>query len=481
MKSTRCLLSDSLSVGLGNLRDVRRGTITVMTKVMSRLLSSPTTVVQCAVRPRTDRNGTVAVVMGILLPVLVGTVGLGFEVGNWYQVNRGMQNAADSAAIAAATNASSNYNVEALAVAAQYGFVNGANNVTVTATNAATCPAGGNTCYGVTITGVVPLYLSQVVGFKGTTTVNGVPQTSLSATAVAGQGSTPVPLCMLALDKTVGIVALQTNGAPKANMARCSIMSNASATCNGHNLGADNGLAAGTDNGCGVAEYSNVPVVADPYAHLASNIPTNTCGSYPQEHAKKNGTRLPASNLWTGTQALSGNAQVCGDLQLTGDVTINTPAAGAVLVIENGQLDTNGHTLTSSSGSGLTVVFTGTNAAGYTYAPTGGGTLNVAAPTSGVWSGVAIFQDPKLTTGVDISAAGNSPTWDITGLVYLPNSNVTFSGAVNKSSNGQSCVLVVNTILINGTGSILSTGGCAAAGLHMPSGTIPSGRGQLVL
>jgi hypothetical protein len=81
---------------------------------------------------------------------------------------------------------------------------------------------------------------------------------------------------------------------------------------------------------------------------------------------------------------------------------------------------------------------------------------------------------------VDIAAAGNSPTWNITGLVYLPHSNVTFSGAVNKSSNGQSCfALVIDTLRINGTGSILSTGGCAAAGLTMPSGEVP-GRGELV-
>jgi hypothetical protein len=135
---------------------------------------------------------------------------------------------------------------------------------------------------------------------------------------------------------------------------------------------------------------------------------------------------------------------------------------------------------TTSSGSALTVVFSGNNSGSYTHAPTGGGTLDITAPTSGVWKGVAIYQDPSLISGVDISAAGNSPTWDITGLVYLPHSSVTFSGAVNKSSNGNSCfVMVVDNVTINGTGSILAHGGCAAAGLSMPSGN-PPGRGQLV-
>src|SRR5579862_8150988 len=185
MRLMRSLFSYGLAFRLGKLRGHRRRTAVAVTGAASR--PAPMAIVQWAGRLRMDRSGNVAVIMAFALPVLVGTLGLGFEVAVWYQVNRSMQHAADSAAIAAATNGSSNYNVEALAVAAQYGFVNGANNVTVTASNTATCPAGGNTCYSVTITGMVPLYLSQVVGYKGTTTVNGVAQTSLTATAVATQ------------------------------------------------------------------------------------------------------------------------------------------------------------------------------------------------------------------------------------------------------------------------------------------------------
>jgi hypothetical protein len=183
---------------------------------------------------------------------------------------------------------------------------------------------------------------------------------------------------------------------------------------------------------------------------------------------KKGGTALPASNLWSGSKTLSGTTAVCGDLQLTGNVTVDAAPSG-ILVIENGQLDTNGYTLSTTSGSGLTVIFSGT-AGAYTHAPTGGGTLNIAAPSSGAWSGVALYQDPSLTTGVNISAAGNSPTWDITGLVYLPHASVTFSGAVNKSSNGASCfALVVDNVTLNGTAAILAHGACAAAGLTLPS------------
>jgi Flp pilus assembly protein TadG len=414
----------------------------------------------------------------LLSPALLGGLALGVESSNWYVDHRAMQDASDAAALAAAGDSTTNYAAVARSVARQYGFQDGVGGTTVAVSNTAPCPGGGNTCYSVAITFKQQLYFLPVVGFRGDTTTNGQPAQTLQAGATAKQVTTPRSYCLLALN-TIG-TSILGNGVPSTNFAGCNTMSNASATCHGHNLGADFGDAHLTDNGCGVVQESNVPIVADSYAALATNIPANTCGSYPQEPSHHGDPSLPATNLWTGTHSLSGNAMVCGDLQLTGDTTIDAPA-GAVLVIENGQLDTNGHTLRTASGSAVTVVFSGTNTSGYTHAPTGGGTLDIQAPTSGVWSGVALYQDPNITSGVDISAAGNSPTWDITGLVYLPHSNVTFSGAVNKSSNGASCfVLVVGDITINGTGAILENGSCGAAGVNMPTGQIP-GRGQLVL
>jgi Flp pilus assembly protein TadG len=426
-----------------------------------------------------DRSGVVAVLVALALPVLVGSMGLAAEASYWYVHQRGMQNAADAAAIAAATNGTSTYAAEAQAAAAQDGFQNGSGNITVAAPNPSTgCTALDPTanCYTVTVSDKVPLFLSQVVGYKGT---GGKGTTTLSATAVAATLKA-YPYCILALNGNVA-TDLVSHGGPKANLNGCNIMSDSSATCTGHNLGAAVGDAHGTNNGCGIIQNSNMPVVKDPYAYLAPNIPADTCGGkYPQEPGKK-GPALPASNQWSGSYSLSGYDVVCGDQQLTGNTTISAPS-NAVLVIENGQLDTNGFTLQSTAGSGLTVVFTGAPSNGtYQHYPSGGGTLDIVAPTSGTWKGMVLYQDPNLidtSSNLDISAAGNSPTWDLTGMVYLPNSNVTFSGAVNKSSHGLSCFgLTVGDILINGTADILSNTQCAAAGVTLPKG---GSRGTLV-
>ena len=89
-----------------------------------------------------------------------------------------------------------------------------------------------------------------------------------------------------------------------------------------------------------------------------------------------------------------------------------------------------------------------------------------------------------MNNGVDITYKGNNPAWDITGGVYLPKSNVTMSGDVNKSSNGADCfVMIANTVLINGTSNIYQqspyAAGCKTAGLTVPTATIPS-RSQLI-
>jgi Flp pilus assembly protein TadG len=463
-----------------------------MIKFTSLALNCLATTARGLVRLRADCRGNISIMMGFLMVPMVGAMGLGFEVSNWYMTKRSMQNAADAAAIAAASNASSNYDVEGKAVAALYGFVDGQNNTTVTASNTATCPAGGNTCYSVTITGLDPLYLSQVVGFNGDTTVNGAKQTTLSSTAIAAQ-AIKWPLCLLALSTTG--TALRTNGAPNSNFAGCSVMSNSASTCNGSNLNANFGLAHDTNAGCGNKQDSSVPVVPDPYLAMAKNIPTNTCGSgassYPQEPGK-HGTPLPTSNQWSGSKSLSGSVKMCGDVQLTGNVVINTPdnTTGAVLVIENGQLDLNGYTLSTASGSAVTIVFSGTSG-NYTHAPTDnstgqGGTLNIEAPSgsSALFPGMAIYQDPNLTAGVDIQYKGNNPDWQISGGVYLPNANLQISGDVSQSTNGADCfVMVAKTILINGTSNIYQQtpdgSGCKSAGLIMPTATIPA-RSQLV-
>jgi Putative Flp pilus-assembly TadE/G-like len=466
---------------------------------------------------RADQRGTVAVMMGLLLPILVGGLGLGFEVSNWYLQTRAMQNAADAAVIAAATNADPNYyGVEAKAVAALYGFVDGSNNVHVWPLNNAPCPTRTPSltppCYIVTITSVAPLYLSQVVGFKGDTTLNGANAIRLGSAATAIP-QIQEPICLLALD-TSG-TAFRSNGGPKTDFTGCTIMSNANATCNGSNLLATYGIAVGKNGGgagCGITQISGstlpppgIKPLTNPGCPTTQN-PTSVCYDQILANSGISTTALGKCGGSYGTKGVytqlakwsqlpsfqdSNNNTVyvaCGDTQLSSGLTA---PPGSVLVVENGNLDLGGQTL---SGSAFTLVFSGTadtKKVIYGHEPTGSGTLDIQGPSpptftssTSSWLGVALYQDPSLTgTGVDVSYAGNNPTWNISGLAYMPNSSVTISGAINKSAQKGDCfVQIAKDILINGTGLIYAQtpdgSGCKSVGLIQPTVTI--GNVQLV-
>jgi Flp pilus assembly protein TadG len=425
-----------------------------------------------------SRHAAVAPLTALLLIPISGAIAFSIELGGWQYMQRAAQNAADSAAIAAATvnNAGATGTtslLEAQAAAAKNGFVNGAGNTTVTATKLAACPTGtsaGSTCYQATVTTTFPLLFSKVIGYKGDGGL-GVAQTILAnAIATTAGGGLQQQVCVLALGPNNSFTS---NGGPKPEMSGCVIASNGNMSCNGHDLGADYGVAVGTNSGCGVAQVSNGQKTSDPYA--ARTPPTNPCSSYPQEPIKKGDPALPASNVISGTApSWNGTQQTfCGDVQLSGDVTLT--GSDTTVVIENGVLDLNGHTFKTASGAAATVVFSGTNGSSSSHYPTGSGTLDIQAPSSGTWSGLAIYQDPSLTNNVSFTYSGNTPTWDISGAVYLPNANVTFSGTVNKSSNGASCfTLVAYTVLVNGTAYILS-GDSACSAYPTPSVTVGAG------
>ena len=426
-----------------------------------------------------DQGGASAILFAVVLTGLCGIVGLSMDLGMWYRTTRAMQNASDAAAIAAARDGTSSYQSTGKAVAAKYGFVDGVGGISVTLVNNQTCPDGQTNCYLATVT--EPSADRYFVG------VLGVPAPTLSSSAMV-DGAAIHDYCLVGLGTSGTSPAVQSHGAPKSDLNGCSAYSGTAMSCTGSNLNADSGDAVGTNSGCGNVQNSGVAPIKDTFAALASNIPlswvTSCGGTYNLEPTKKNPTPLPASNVWSTSTVTLGAVPtiICGDLQLQGApgtiVQVTTASPGSVLVIENGQLDLNGLTLQTPSGSGLTIIFSGTNGGSWLHGPTSGagngtGTLDYAAPTSGTWSGVAMYEDPALKTGIDLTNAGNTPTWDITGLVYLPHASVTLSGIVNKASNGASCFsLVTDNVQFNGTGAIIPRGGCAAAGLTMPSDTV---------
>jgi len=419
------------------------------------------------------QGGAVAPMTALMLIPILGSMALAVDVGYWYKTQRSMQSAADSAALAGAFANDDNYAGMARGTAAQLGYADGVGDVTVTPVRGASyCPSGTGTCTQVSISNQASLWFAPIVGILGN--ANG--KQGLTAVAVASSATSgPSSLCITALASSGTTPALQGNGVPFANLAGCSVFSNTSMNCNGNDLGADYGIAVGTSVGCGKQQITGATPITDPYTDLATKLPA--LKSAPCQ----------SSNSISGNLTWVGVKRFCGDVTVTSDVTLQA-GSNAIIVIDNGTLNLKKNTFRTAANAGATLIFTGTNASTAKHYPTAdnggnpGATLDFAAPTSGDWNNVAVYQDPALTTNVSFTYAGSAPKWNVSGLVYLPHATFTLSGAIGASTNGKKCfILVVDNITINGTGNMFSNpqGDCSG-GVSPPSSGIPGGQPWLV-
>jgi Flp pilus assembly protein TadG len=429
-----------------------------------------------------DRRGNIAAMVALMAVPLVATLGIATETSGWFLVQRAMQNAADSAVLAAATSGGTTYAGEAQAMTAKYGFINGANNTTVTPSTVTSatetsCPVG-STCYKVSVSRNVPLYLMGIVGYAGT---SGSGVQTIYASAIAGPHVTTTTYCALALG-TSGNGIKFNGGGGGANFNNCNLASNSTSTsqtgnnratiCNGHSVGAATLTVltgAYADSDCATNTSHSATPVSDAYAALATNNASDLS-------AACDATNPPASS-WSTNRTLPARYTVCGNLTLGGNVNITSVSPGSVLIIRNGQLILNSYTLKTLAGSGLTIVFShtsGTNIVPFPSSDTG--KLDIVAPTSGNWSGTAIYQTgySSVISETYSGGTGSNVTWYLTGLIYLPKVDLTFQGNIRTSTNGLSCLsLVVSTLQIGGNSGIYanSQSQCAAAGLTPPTGS----------
>jgi hypothetical protein len=411
-----------------------------------------------------DERGAVSSMLVLMLIPLAGMLGMATEASSWYLTQRAAQNAADSAAMAAAlngcaaadpchtTNLSATYADEALSVATKFGFTNDAN--TVVSSTIVTCPNGNPGCYQVAISRKVPIYLVRIVGFNGDADLDGGRAQTVSAAAVASPKGSGKGYCMTALGG--GSSAIDINGAPNLGNGCSLLVPNGGANCTntaGNAIKyADVKTAAPANKKCGnpatggerTTGYTDPSALLNSYDALKSNLPNaaTACGG------TYGGTTI------TGAMTFTISSPKCGTVTLGGNVTVT---ADSVLLIENGDLDLKTFTLSTAPGAHLTIIFSGTTGGSYSHTVTGSGVLDIYAPTSGTWQEIAIYQDPALTQNVNLTYSGSKPDFNVSGIVYAPKAKITISGDIGPATNGDACLSFVgDTITINGTANIFA-------------------------
>lgn len=413
-----------------------------------------------------DRDGSLAPVFALMLTPMLIAVGASIDYSRANSVKTTLQATLDAALLAGAkagvTSGGSGWSQ-----LAQNIFQS---NLAVKTSMAATptFTANDDGTYSGSVTGSVPTSLLGIVNIHS---VN----VTAKATAAA---SAPDDSCILTLDhgQPATHVSLSLNGAPITNLTGCSIRTNTSLDCNGHDGSVTKGIASGTATDCG-SPYSRASTVPDIYKDLAKNI-TPQCGSTKLGVSWTPGVLPTGAGVKTVSIGSYTEYHVCGDLNLsgTGYLTGAAPGSDTVIVIENGSLNLADNA--SINTLKTAIVMTGDNTVGSSINfPSGNGhtaTLSLSPPTdpANPWQGVALYQDPKLTYNVN-NTWGPGANFNADGLVYLGNSNVVTDGDT-ASSNAKCTKFVMNQFMTNGQVDLnftQSASTCAAIGLKQWGGS----------
>ncbi len=374
---------------------------------------------------RWRQSGQALVFVALSLLVLTGVVGLSIDMGYLRYTKRRLQTAADSAAVAGASELKDgNYRTAALNDSKSNGFEDGVNGATVKAFNPPKdAPFAGKAnernYVEVQVRQDAPTFFMRIFGIK---------TAALNATAVAELASSKG--CVYSLALLGGITVNGTVNAPG-----CGVVDNAVLTVGGGCITASsigvvlNLLGGGCTN---PQPILGIAPSADPMGYLPRpRVPNCT---YPN-------TVDVNSNAKNGNKPTTLSPGVyCGGIRIRNTNTAPvTFQPGAYYVTGGVGLDFNG----SGNIGGDGVVFYVTNGAPVNM--NGAGNTSFTAPVDsvipGVPGGVLIYQDRG-----DPSAATISGNLRLNGALYFPGARLTMGG--NASSTYT--VIVARIIKFNG-------------------------------
>jgi hypothetical protein len=413
-------------------------------------------------RYRAAEHGNVAVIFALAVAPLATAMGIAVDYSRANAVKADVQAALDSALLAGAKDGSSTWTTLAANV---FNANFGAKAISLP-TPAFT--KDENLVYSGSVTASLPTSILGVLGIHSL-------DVSAHGKATAAEADNS---CILTLDhgQSKSHVSLSLNGAPAVNLSGCSIRSNSSMNCNGHDGNLTKSVASGSAAGCG-RPSSGAPPVPDTFADLAKNI-TSLCG------ADRNGATWTPGAIPNGAGTKPAVAKtgyteyhICGDLTVSGSgfLTGSAPATDSVVVIENGSLVVANNAVINTARTAIVLTGDNSSPAKITF-PNGGGkkgtlSLSPSTATGNPWQAVSLYLDPKLTKNVD-NSWGPGAAFSADGLVYLGNSNVVSHG--NTGSGDSKCTkYVMNSFVTNGSVKLdLSQQNCSAMGLKQSDGMV---------
>ena len=375
---------------------------------------------------KSSTSGSVAAIVAIASPVLIGAMGLGGEAGYWYLTQRKVQNAADVAAHATAVQLNDGAVLADLQTLAEY--IVGEADVNLVQANVQLNqpPSQGafiedGAAIEIVVTQTVPRMLSAIYSTDPVVI-------SARAVATAQGGGTG---CVLALNETQD-GALTIGGSTFLTLLNCDAISN-SAGVSIDMVGASASMISNCARAAGTTDLSanatltcgtpveNAGAVADPLAALAEPAITGACA----DGTLQDEVVVPIEAHASGMSAM----RFCGGLDVQGTVSFSP----GLYIIEGGDFTINANAFAVGSG----VVFY--LADGVEVQWNGMASITYSAPTSGAYSGVLIFGSRAATD--ELHSFNGTALTQLDGALYTPESDVRFSGNGGTSFTG--CTQVI--------------------------------------
>jgi Flp pilus assembly protein TadG len=405
-----------------------------------------TRIIALARNIRQSRQGAVAIHMGLIIASLIGMGALASEIGFVTYKHRQMQSAADAAAFGAAIalsqSTTADYTLQAKALTAAVGIVDGTGGVTVTANK----PPLNGTYTGQA--GYVEVIITQpqtltVVGAVNSLTGSANPTGlfNLGVQAVAGTPATPI--CMLALSTTGA--AFQLNGNVTVGTPGCGIADN-SASNPSTDFKGSSGTIHGQFTSVGIQNPNGNKVSfpdATPKTGVTTTDPYVANGENAWVLAQATSPLKPASNC-TSPNLSSGSATVKTYCNVTG-----------------GTLSNGIYYVNSISGP---VTITDATVVVFGSANFGNSSVTITAPTSTTANGESGL-GLVSPNAIAVNFGGNG-SLQLAGAIYLPNqgSSVSLAGTVQVP-----CAQVIaGTISLSGNDQFGNNGTCGLANITTP-------------
>jgi len=415
------------------------------------------------------RRGSVALMVGLMAPVLFMMLALSIEIASWALADLDLQRAADVAAWAGATQyATSSSAQTATSVAADVAEINGVAGAPPTRSwNSTTLMTTDNLITAQLVTGLrnsgdkaIKVTAQKIINktFAG---IFPSAQGAVTVTAVAVAEVLPAPSCVVALS-TSASDAIDVNNGGAITATQCAVTSNSSSSTaiyvaggsiSGTSVNAAGGFSVSNGGTVSPSETANAAAAANPYAALTA--PTAGSCSY------TNASFATADTAYAFTQSAN---VFCGNTTIGGNASTDTFAPG-IYYVTNGNLTFNNATVTTASG--VSFVLTGTSPGAVTWTNNSTAPTTITAPTTGATAGIVFWQTcPSSGTAPANSMAGSAYTLYLSGAFYAPCGALNISNGVTLANvSGDSMNVVALTVSVVGGGAIdASPGSGSGAG-----------------